>query len=720
MLAFFKEKLGNSLNENRADLKNIRDNLYGNKIRIAFIGNISVGKSTLLNCIIGEDILPTDEEDCTLRVVIIKHKNIPDYYLYPTKEIEFGRGTKKYLSFVEEDKYYCKGIDNIKSYLTTKNSDPVMNNKDTVLILQGPLRIFDFIKFEGKVIEKIEFIDLPGLNRKDTRSLNKEFYNKILEYSNSCLYINLPTLKDSTNVGNIRNNYREDKKNFSSNIRNEFLSTCLFIINKADEIHDEGEKRKIKQYLIDIISKEEPKKDVAKEINICFFSGKSFSQYLMVYKDFVELLEASPFSVLLFLYEDFSKSDSKAFNKFVVKKVDKIAENLAMKLDKNIKVPNDFNNKMKSGFSQFYEAMEIKLFKKEEDEITKKLYSLNYSIKYNDFSNTNYSRVFFEKLREAIIKSHNLQKKNLKLMIDNFFKDADDYFNQQARNESEKQKEKNKKKYDIFQNKIIPKIDQILNRKIENLKAIIRGKKEECLKLIDDEKENASSRLKAADGDLKKAASNLEEKMKKKIDQMKEDCENEVKKIGDEIKKESEEAVDIYFNSQELSFSKVEIVELKNAVISLTSGALGGVISGFGLYAGGAAIAAGLAAGTVSLTTLTSFIGSFFGPIGLVGGLVIGGLVGGIVNYFRKSSKYADSLENSKPNLIESFVENEKSVIKDFDKFREDLNIELKKKLEIFYKGIEFSEEQWQKIKQEYYSLRQKTFSRLKEKLTIN
>ena len=719
MLNFFKQKLKNQFEENNIELSVLRDNLYGNKIRIAFIGNISVGKSTLLNCIIGEDILPTDEDDCTFRAIIIKHKNINEFFLYETRETEFGRGSKKYISFVEKDKYYCRGIKNIKSYLTTKNSDKEMNKADTALIIQGRLRIFDFIKFDGKLIEKIEFIDLPGLNRKDGKSLNKDFYSKILEYCNSCLYINLPTLKDSTNVSNIKNNYENDRKYISVNIRNEFLSTCLFIINKADEIHDESEKKKIEKYLIEIISKVETQKDVGKEINICFFSGKYFLRYLEDYKFFVEMLEMNPFSFLYILYEEYSENDSdKIFSEFVTRKVKKITEYLKIKLNNKISISDDFNKKMISAFGQHYQATGIKFSEKDQKEIIKKLYSLNYEIKNHDFSKTNFSQEFFQKLREVIIKSDNLQKKNLKLMIDNFFQDIDNFFKREAVIESEKQKQKNQKKYDIFKNKIIPKIDNLLNKKSGNLKTILEKGKKECEKLIDDEIENASSRLDSADGDFGKAASNFESKMKTKIDEMRKECENEVKTIGEEIKKESEEAINTYFDSKDFSFSKVEILELKNAVISLTSGALGAIISGVGLYAGGAAIAAGVAAGTISLTTITSFIGSFFGPIGIVGGLVVGGIIGGIVNYFRKSSKYADSISDSKPKIIESFSENEKCIINDFEKFRTDLNIELKKKLELFYKSILFSEEEWDNIKQEYQVLRQKTFVKLKDKFS--
>ena len=51
-------------------------------------------------------ILPTNEYDCTFRAIIIKNTDIDEFLLYQTHEIEFGRGTKKYISFVENDKPY--------------------------------------------------------------------------------------------------------------------------------------------------------------------------------------------------------------------------------------------------------------------------------------------------------------------------------------------------------------------------------------------------------------------------------------------------------------------------------------------------------------------------------------------------------------------------------------------------------------------------------------
>ena len=120
-----------------------------------------------------------------------------------------------------------------------------------------------------------------------------------------------------------------------------------------------------------------------------------------------------------------------------------------------------------------------------------------------------------------------------------------------------------------------PRIDSLLNEKSNHLKQIIDKTKKACLTIIDDEITNANSRLKSADNDLKKASSVLEKKLQEKITDMKKECEEEVKTTGKEIEKETKESIDIYFSSNDLSFSTVEINELKASFLSLVSGALG-------------------------------------------------------------------------------------------------------------------------------------------------
>ena len=51
---------------------------------------------------------------------------------------------------------------------------------DAYLVFPGKLKIFDFIKLEQDIISKIEFIDLPGIDREDNAFVNNNYYNKIL------------------------------------------------------------------------------------------------------------------------------------------------------------------------------------------------------------------------------------------------------------------------------------------------------------------------------------------------------------------------------------------------------------------------------------------------------------------------------------------------------------------------------------------------------------
>ena len=233
---FIRDKLNNQFGELNSSIKIITENLYARKIRIAFIGNISVGKSTVLNSIIGENILPTKESECTYRGVIIKYKNIDDFLLYRTysKSIAEGAGYEKYEIFEEDNEPYCYGIENIKSYLKNKNSDYEIIDKDAFIVIQGRLKIFDFIKLDEELIKKIEFIDLPGHDRQNNVFNNKKFYEKVLKYSNSCIYINeAKTIDDEDSITRMRNQYTTDKSKLFSFLQPQFIYTCLFLLIKV-------------------------------------------------------------------------------------------------------------------------------------------------------------------------------------------------------------------------------------------------------------------------------------------------------------------------------------------------------------------------------------------------------------------------------------------------------------------------------------------------------
>ena len=211
-------------------------------MRIAFIGNISVGKSTVLNTLIGEEILPTKNNECTYRGIIIKHKDIDDYELYRTNMVEIApeTGDTAFISFQPEKEPYCKTKEDITSYLKNKNADKnEIGNKDAFITIQGKLKIFDYIKLDKKIIDKIEFLDLPGYD-KESNPFNQKYNSVALRFSNISVYISdCQNVLDQKSILKLKKQYGFVKGNLHPYLKSKCLYTSLFLINKSDKISKE-------------------------------------------------------------------------------------------------------------------------------------------------------------------------------------------------------------------------------------------------------------------------------------------------------------------------------------------------------------------------------------------------------------------------------------------------------------------------------------------------
>ena len=99
------------INEEYNKLNEFIDN--DNKIRIAFLGTTSTGKSTILNNLIGKKILPTGPGICTKKGIIIQNinSNIPELY-----KAKFEEKNEDYY-IIKEDKLICKGFEEIEKQL---------------------------------------------------------------------------------------------------------------------------------------------------------------------------------------------------------------------------------------------------------------------------------------------------------------------------------------------------------------------------------------------------------------------------------------------------------------------------------------------------------------------------------------------------------------------------------------------------------------------------
>ena len=75
---------------------------------------------------------------------------------------------------------------------------------------------------------------------------------------------------------------------------------------------------------------------------------------------------------------------------------------------------------MKNAFNELFREKYRGINEKDEDEIIKILYYIYLEFKNKNFTNTNYSIAFFNKLKEIILFSDNLQKDNINQGIKNF------------------------------------------------------------------------------------------------------------------------------------------------------------------------------------------------------------------------------------------------------------------------------------------------------------
>ena len=397
----------------RNEFQAIKNNLLSEKLRVAFIGSISVGKSSILNCLIGEEINPTKSDECTYRGVIYRYEDCDEFKLYKTELKRIGEGIYEYLYFVDEKKPYCKGIRNIKDLLNNKNKDKKLTNKDSFIVITGKLRIFDLLNFSDELKYKIELIDLPGFNRASNQFIKRpdntknlsyyekmSYYEKILCFTNVCVFINKPeNLDDERNKNKIQSQYIFNKKLLHPKIQGQFNETCLYIINQIDLLDKDTLEEDLKVKYENII------KEVDMNINnlsISFFSAHYYLKYLTFEKLFKENKTEQIEKIWEYFYEKYQNTFFRIFRRFgniVINAIEKYENLFKIEFDNNLlDVDNQYKNEIIKVYSKM--AKLPSLDDEEQNEIASHLY--NFYLKLND---KNYN--FFNVRKELIIDFEN-------------------------------------------------------------------------------------------------------------------------------------------------------------------------------------------------------------------------------------------------------------------------------------------------------------------------
>ena len=282
-----------------------------NMILIPFLGASNAGKTTIINDIIGFDLLPTDLNECTKRGIIIKYSN--------DNEITIRKANFKEKTSVDKKEYYFeegeiigKGIEQVQKTLKGLNYNYTENEKNYFYYVYTKIKLFDEIKLDDKLKNIIYLIDFPGFGT-GNQFEKKNIYNKVLSICNSFVFVvRNATIKDNKTY-EVLTSIFEQAKQQKKKLTSQFIKSCLFIFNNDNnQPTNENALEKAKEDIQILINGTEKN-----DINACFFNAKFYLNYinsLNYFSDIDQLFEIERKNYLRNKYDLFNTGLSNRFD----------------------------------------------------------------------------------------------------------------------------------------------------------------------------------------------------------------------------------------------------------------------------------------------------------------------------------------------------------------------------------------------------------------------
>ncbi|EOR19896.1 dynamin family protein [Clostridium sartagoforme] len=193
-------KAFSDLNLENKNIELAKEKLNNNTFNIVVLGEVNRGKSTLINALLGKNILPSN---------ILPTTSVITKVVYGEKEkalIEFNNGTKKTIQ-----------LDKLKDYVTTVQKENNVNIKSTTVYYPNILCKNNCV-----------LVDTPGVN--DIDSSNTEITYNYIPYADAIIF-----LIDPDQV------FTSSEKFFlKSRVLTHNLNKMFFVLNKADNINESG------------------------------------------------------------------------------------------------------------------------------------------------------------------------------------------------------------------------------------------------------------------------------------------------------------------------------------------------------------------------------------------------------------------------------------------------------------------------------------------------
>ena len=552
----------NILNVLEKDLKRL-DMIVKNKkkIYIPFFGGSSAGKSTILNNIVGYNIFPQAQNECTTRGIIVEYSNVnvPELYQCVSKE---------------ELDYYCfekgillaKGRQKINNYLSSLNSLYANEEEKCFFILKTPIDFFDSFDLSEELKNQVCFIDLPGGDTKNNTfnnptSKDRTIYEKLLKMSSSFIFINKGrALKDTKNINILQNTFNKiyneiitSETNDPNKNRIELLKSCLFVINMFTELKEEEKQMvKLKKEIVSYLFLDS-NPDYESNTKGIFIDAKTYQEYLREKNYFMNLGW-----YLDILYNTFQKQQNdyneNIFNLFG--KTNNFIEYCLKELNDKInslKFENKdgkiikFNKKKETGedicneIITFMEKKNIVFNKqikklKEFSSLYKQVQDNINSISLLKKSNND---EFFFKLKEIINNSKKIAEINYKENLMHTIRHFDEFFSIDIKNK----KNKNEEEANQLRDEFFKKFDMVVEETRVNINYRFDIIKIKLIKYLEEEKKNSENLLKKNEN-IPKSLEYISEQLNGKVQEESKMIDNELlesnKKI-DKIRREYEE-----------------------------------------------------------------------------------------------------------------------------------------------------------------------------------
>ena len=253
-------------------------------IFIPFLGPSNAGKTTIINGIIGEDILPADLNECTKRGIIIRYLDDNETEINIRKAVfteEEYLGKKKY--YFDPREVIAKGIKGVQDTVKGLNYSFADKEEDSFYYIRTKIRLFDELGLDDTFKKMIYLIDFPGHGTGNFFEKNK-IYTKIMSICNSFVFVvRNSVIKENKNKELLEDIFTKAKKG-QSKFSSGFIKDCLFILNNDNS--QETKKEDLdgaKKDISELIKIEQ------KDIITFFFNAKFYSNYIDNYNYFYNI-----------------------------------------------------------------------------------------------------------------------------------------------------------------------------------------------------------------------------------------------------------------------------------------------------------------------------------------------------------------------------------------------------------------------------------------------